>query len=67
MSLIYRIPEQGVLSRALVATINDAVIFYRICKRFRKITLPLAIEIMAITCIVSAITIWYSLYGNGLI
>ncbi len=50
----------------LVVVLNDAIIFYVLSKRSQKITLPLAIGIIVITCIALVINIWYCLYRNGI-
>ena len=51
----------------LVVAINDAVIFYVMNQRSQKITLPIAIGIIVVTCIALVINIWYSLHRNGII
>lgn len=50
----------------LVVVLNDAIIFYVLSKRSQKITLPIAIGIIVITCIALVINIWYCLYRNGI-
>ncbi|MFD3449447.1 hypothetical protein ACFDTO_33250 [Microbacteriaceae bacterium 4G12] len=59
--------KELVIRSVLVVALNDAIIFYWISKRSQKITLPLAIGIIAITCIALVINIWYCLYRNGMI
>ena len=43
------------------------MIFYIIAKRSQKITLPIALGIIAVTCIALVINIWYCLHRNGII
>lgn len=63
MTILKELTIRGVL----VVALNDAIIFYWISKHSRKITLPLAIGIIVITCIALVINIWYCLYRNGII
>jgi hypothetical protein len=63
MSILTELIIRGVL----VVALNDAIIFYWIGKHSRKITLPLAIGIIVITCIALVINIWYCLYRRGII
>lgn len=63
MSILKDLIIRGVL----VVALNDAIIFYCISKRSRKITLPIAIGIIVVTCIALVINIWYCLYRNGII
>ena len=63
MSILTELIIRGVL----VVALNDAIIFYWINKHSREITLPLAIEIIVITCIALVINIWYCLYRRGII
>jgi hypothetical protein len=62
-----RILTELIIRGVLVVAINDAVIFYVMNKRSQKITLPIAIGIILITCIALVINIWYCLYRNGII
>lgn len=56
-----------ILRGVLVVALNDAIIFYWINRRSRKITLLLAIEIILVTSIALIINIWYCLYRRKLI
>lgn len=56
-----------IIRSVLVVTITDAVIFYVIGRRSQKITLPIAIGIIAVTCIALVINIWYCLHRNGVV
>ncbi|CZQ92746.1 Hypothetical protein Tpal_1537 [Trichococcus palustris] len=55
-----------IIRSVLVVALNDAIIFYWISKNSRKITVPLAIGIIVITCIALVINIWYCLYRRGI-
>jgi hypothetical protein len=59
--------KELIIRGVLVVALNDAIIFYWISKHAQKITLPLAIGIIVITCIALVINIWYCLYRNGII
>ena len=59
--------KELIIRGVLVVALNDAIIFYLINKHSRKITLPLAIGIIVITCIALVINIWYCLYRNEII
>jgi Na+-translocating ferredoxin:NAD+ oxidoreductase RnfE subunit len=56
-----------IIRGVLVVAINDAIIFYVMNKRSQKITLPIAIGIILVTCIALVINIWYSLHRNGIV
>jgi hypothetical protein len=56
-----------IIRGVLVVAINDAVLFYVMNKRSQKITLPIAIGIILVTCIALVINIWYSLHRNGVV
>lgn len=56
-----------IIRSVLVVALNDAVIFYVIGRRSLKITLPIAVGIIAVTCIALVINIWYCLHRNGII
>jgi len=59
--------KELIIRGVLVVAINDGIIFYVLKKRSREITLPLAIGIVAVTCIALIINIWYCLYRNKII
>jgi hypothetical protein len=59
--------KELIIRGVLVVALNDAIIFYWISKHSGKITLPLAIGIIVITCIALVINIWYCLYRNRII
>jgi len=63
MSILTKLIIRGVL----VVALNDAIIFYVINKRSQKITLPIAIGMIAATCIALVINIWYCLYREGML
>lgn len=56
-----------IIRSVLVVTLTDAIIFYIIGKRSQKITFPIAVEIITVTCIALVINIWYCLHRNGVI
>lgn len=56
-----------IIRSVLVVALNDAIIFYIIGRRSLKITLPIAVGIIAVTCIALVINIWYCLHRNGII
>lgn len=56
-----------IIRSVLVVVLNDAIIFYIIGKHSRKITFPIAVGIIAVTCIALVINIWYCLHRNGII
>jgi len=62
MSILTELIVRGVL----VVALNDAIIFYWINKHSRKITIPLGIGIIVITCIALVINIWFCLYRSGI-
>lgn len=62
-----KILTELIIRGVLVVSLNDAIIFYVLNKRSQKITLPLGIGIIAITCIALVINIWYCLYRNKII
>lgn len=59
--------KELIIRSVLVVAINDGIIFYIIGIRSQKITLPLAVGIIAVTCIALVINIWYCLHRNGII
>jgi hypothetical protein len=59
--------KELIIRSVLVVTLNDAIIFYIINKRSQRITLPIAVGIIVITCIALVINIWYCLHRNGII
>ncbi len=59
--------KELIIRGVLVVAINDGIIFYVLKKRSQEITLPLAIGIVAVTCIALIINIWYCLYRNKII
>lgn len=59
--------KELIIRNVLVVTLNDAIIFYIMSKRSQKITLPIAVGIILITCITLVINIWYCLHQNGII
>lgn len=59
--------KELIIRSVLVVAINDAVIFYIMDKRSRKMTLLIAIGIILITCIALVINIWYCLHRNGIV
>ena len=59
--------KELIVRSVLVVAINDAIIFYIIGRRSRKITLPIAVGIIAVTCIALVINIWYCLHRNRII
>ena len=63
MSILKDLLIRGIL----VVALNDAVIFYVLNERSQKITLPIAIGIILVTCIALAINIWFSLHRNGIV
>jgi hypothetical protein len=58
--------KELIIRGVLVVVLNDAIIFYIIGKRSLKITLPIAVGIIVVTCIALVINIWYCLYRNGI-
>ena len=58
---------QLIVRCVLIVVLNDGIIFYVISKRSQKITLPIAIGIILVTCIALIINIWYCLYKNKLL
>jgi hypothetical protein len=56
-----------IIRSILVVAINDAVIFYWLNKRSQKISWPLTIGVIFITCLALIINIWYCLYRRGLL
>ena len=59
--------KELIIRSVLVVVLNDAIIFYIINKRSQRITLPLVVGIIAVTCIALVINIWYCLHRNGII
>ncbi|GFZ30060.1 hypothetical protein CSC2_05860 [Clostridium zeae] len=59
--------KELIIRSVLVVVLNDAIIFYVISKRSQKITLPIALGIIAVTCIALVINIWYCLHRNNII
>ena len=59
--------KELIIRSVLVVVLNDAIIFYVINKRSQRITLPIAVGIIAVTCIALVINIWYCLHRNGII
>lgn len=59
--------KELIIRSVLVVALNDAIIFYIIGRRSLKITLPIVVGIIAVTCIALVINIWYCLHRNGII